>query len=195
MDRFLLFVIVLTCSCILAVVWFSIHPPVPIWLVLALVGAAGLGFIRSVELGLKRAHSALVDPKTQKKIQETAKQAATANEFAQVGSKAAISALLPRLQYLFSFSGRASRMEYFICQVGVGIALFLGFLLLSELGVLPLLVILSSVAILLAFGVRRTRDTGVNQWWFLLILVPPVNLAATVFLLLVPTDEFKGKGI
>ncbi|MFY0312468.1 DUF805 domain-containing protein [Leisingera sp. D0M16] len=46
-------------------------------------------------------------------------------------------------------------------------------------------------AVLLAFGVRRTRDTGVNQWWSLLVLVPPANLALMVFLLLVPTDEFK----
>jgi hypothetical protein len=36
------------------------------------------------------------------------------------------------------------------------------------------------------------RDTGVNAWWTLALLVPPLNVAAVAFLILVPSDEFKG---
>jgi uncharacterized membrane protein YhaH (DUF805 family) len=42
---------------------------------------------------------------------------------------------------------------------------------------------------------RRMRDTGVNAWWTLALLVPPLNVAAAAFLILVPSDEFKGRGL
>ncbi len=60
-------------------------------------------------------------------------------------------------------------------------------------GLILVAIFLLSIAQTLAFIIRRTRNTSVNQWWFLMLFVPPVNLAFQIFLLFVPTDEFKDK--
>ncbi|MBD3804974.1 MAG: DUF805 domain-containing protein [Thioclava sp.] len=49
--------------------------------------------------------------------------------------------------------------------------------------------------LLWAVSTRRTRDTGVTVWWVLALLVPPLNLAGLVFLLVVPSEEFAGRGL
>lgn len=101
--------------------------------------------------------------------------------------------LLPMTKYLFTFKGRVTRREYWITQIAIGIV-DLGsviWIILEPYHFTPWFLMLVSGVSLLAFGARRTRDTGVNQWWFLLVLVAPVNLALLVFLLLVPTDEFR----
>ncbi len=101
--------------------------------------------------------------------------------------------VLPFLSYVFGFQGRITRVEYLICQLVAGIIQLISayWLIFESIDLTPLLLLIISTYILLAFGVRRTRDTGVNQWWFLMIFVPPANLAMLIFLLFVPTDEFK----
>ena len=101
-----------------------------------------------------------------------------------------------RLQYLFSFTGRVNRLEFLISQAVGGVLLLVLFSLILEdptdgVSRVAFFVMVVVAISLLAFGARRTRDTGVNQWWYLLILVPPVDFALWVFLLLVPTDEFR----
>ncbi|WP_264212591.1 DUF805 domain-containing protein [Leisingera thetidis] len=200
MDRFILLCLVIALGCIPAGFWYQHeYQELPIWIIVIACAAIALIFIRIVELALKGTVAKLTNPDTQKKLKAASDDAAEkAVEAAKQGTQTAQevgNSLVPRLQYLFSFSGRSTRGEYLLCQIGTGVAMFLSLvLLLSEAGILPLIVLLASAVILLAFGVRRTRDTGVSQWWFLLILVPPANLAMFVFLLLVPTDEFKGKG-
>jgi len=176
--------------------WYAVLMPVTALVEAIGVSTAALTVIGLVVTGVLRAKRKLDDPAVSAKLAKTASQAAEASEeVSRVGIETAAkagTALRPRLKYLFDFSGRASRKEYVICQVLTGIVLVIALVfLLNEWILTPLLLILLSGVSLLAFGVRRTRDTGVNQWWFLLILVPPVNLAVIVFLLLVPTDEFK----
>lgn len=164
--------------------------------VLVLIGAAGFLFFWIPQaFDLKRAST----------VAEAAAQKAQtgSQELSQVGSevlKETGSKLGPILRYVFGFSGRVSRLEYLIALLVTGFLTLVFFALFLEepdswLGILSLLAIGAITAVHLAFGVRRTRDTGVNQWWFLLVLVPPANLAMFVALLLVPTDEFKGKGL
>lgn len=176
--------------------WYAVLMPMNALVEAIGVSTAALTAIGLVATGVLRAKRKLGDPEVSAKMAKTASQAADASEqISRVGIETAAkagTALRPKLKYLFDFSGRASRKEYVICQVLTGIVLVVCITWLAiEPMLTPLLLILLSGVSLLAFGVRRTRDTGVNQWWFLLILVPPVNLAVIVFLLLVPTDEFK----
>ncbi len=81
--------------------------------------------------------------------------------------------------------------------VGVGINLALTWVVLASEHLGSVVVALVGLVLLavsmLSFGVRRTRDTGLSHWWYLLVLVPAVNLAPVVLLLLAPTDEFEGR--
>ncbi|WP_369681680.1 DUF805 domain-containing protein [Shimia sp. CNT1-13L.2] len=173
------------------------------------VEAIGVSFLIVLALGCigwlgTRTATALRTPKAQEeiaRIQERASQSAAV--LSESGSQAARETgqqLSPRLAYLFSFQGRVTRMEYLVSQLVAGCFLvgFLLLLLAAQGTVWSLMFfsgVVASVVHLLAFGVRRTRDTGVNQWWYLLILVPPVDLALLVFLLLVPSDEFSGSRV
>ncbi|MEX5598544.1 DUF805 domain-containing protein [Pseudophaeobacter sp. C1-32P7] len=208
MDRFLLLLLLLAAAAAGVTIWYVANPPYPIWLAVVSFAIGGLFLIRLTELGLKRAHKAITDPALNAKVRKAAEQAATqaseaSEELLRTGKHSATElniAAAPLLAYLFGFSGRVSRLEYLIVQVVTGLLTLVFFALFlvepdSWLGILSLLAIGAITAILLAFGVRRTRDIGVNQWWFLLVLVPPANLAMFVALLLVPTDEFKGKGL
>lgn len=126
-------------------------------------------------------------------VERAASQAAGAGTKLSEAGLATGRRLLPSIKYLFSFEGRVMRREYWIAQIVTGIVV-LGsviWIIVEPSHLTPWLFMLISGVSLLAFGVRRTRDTGVNQWWFLLVLVAPVNLALLVFLLLVPTDEFR----
>jgi uncharacterized membrane protein YhaH (DUF805 family) len=102
------------------------------------------------------------------------------------------------LRLLFGFQGRAGRKEFLVSQLGgvvVNLALTWVVLASDHLGLV--VVALVGLALLtvsmLSFGVRRTRDTGLSHWWYLLVLVPAVNLALLALLLLAPTDEFEGR--
>jgi Protein of unknown function (DUF805) len=104
--------------------------------------------------------------------------------------------LVDRLRFIFGFSGTIGRLGYLVSQLAIGFIQIISVFWIFETpdALLPWLLILASAVSMLSFGARRTRDTGVNQWWFLLFLVPALNLAVLAFLLLVPTDEFKGRG-
>lgn len=114
---------------------------------------------------------------------------------------------LKRLIPYFLFHGRTNRKQFIIGQIVgaaiIGFCLGFGWSLMSYfdgfLWFAGLLLIAGSVGFgcwfLWALNTRRFRDTGVTVWWVLALLVPPLNLAAYVFLLLVPTDEFAGRGL
>lgn len=107
------------------------------------------------------------------------------------------SSLLPRLQYLLGFSGQADRKEFLLSQLVGGILFLIFFVVLFSEPVtnpsgLALLLLLLVTISMLSFGVRRTRDAGLSHWWFLLVLVPPIDIALWILLLLAPTGEFKG---
>ncbi|QRD52468.1 DUF805 domain-containing protein [Pseudosulfitobacter pseudonitzschiae] len=116
---------------------------------------------------------------------------------AQSGAGAVRLGLMGWLRYAFSFSGSVSRPRFLVSQLAAGIIQIVSILWLLEspASLFPWLMILAAGVSMLAFGARRTRDTGVSQWWFLLVLVPALNLAVLAFLFLVPTDEFRGRGL
>lgn len=107
----------------------------------------------------------------------------------------------------FSFSGRMARKPYVLTQVFVGFGVGLVWAVADLLSAsrssvsagLGILLFVASLAIACwlawATSVKRTRDTGVTVWWALTLLVPPLNVAALAFLLLVPSDEFAGRGL
>lgn len=116
-------------------------------------------------------------------------------------------AVRERATELFSFSGRLDRRQFLITRVashcGVGLFWLLGLWLLDfrstiAHGVAVIVLGLFTTLWLwvnCAASAKRTRDTGVTVWWALTLLVPPVNLAATIFLYFVPSDEFAGRGL
>jgi uncharacterized membrane protein YhaH (DUF805 family) len=107
----------------------------------------------------------------------------------------------------FSFEGIASRKQFIITQIAIGI--FLGVslcigvpmcgawsIVVNFLGLTLIAVsVFLSCWVLWAVSAKRVRDTGVTVWWVLTLLVPPLNLATFVFLLLVPSNEFQGQGL
>lgn len=107
----------------------------------------------------------------------------------------------------FSFAGRIGRGDFIksiLAAVGFLFILMSVSMWLTEfrgqapnaLGMLVFVVaLILYVWLSSAACAKRTRDTGVTVWWALALLVPPVNLAATIFLLFVPTDEFVGRGL
>lgn len=152
--------------------------------IVAACGSLGL-------IGL-RAMAQLGRPEVEQAVQQASRHAAeTGAQVTKVGVTTG-RRLIPSIQYLFTFSGRVTRKEYWIAQIVTGVVTIIAVLWITidASYLMPWLLLLITAVVLVAFGVRRTRDTGVNQWWFLLALVAPVNLALVVFLLLVPTDEF-----
>jgi uncharacterized membrane protein YhaH (DUF805 family) len=107
----------------------------------------------------------------------------------------------------FSFVGRTTRKQYLLTQiisgVGLGITLLIAARLLDSwsslsqgTGTLMIVVAVALVCwVVLATSAKRMRDTGVTVWWALTLLIPPLNIAAMAFLLLVPSDEFAGRGL
>jgi uncharacterized membrane protein YhaH (DUF805 family) len=100
----------------------------------------------------------------------------------------------------FSFIGAVSRKEFLLTAIVIGamstVFLMLSFWLQGVVGgSLLFLTLLLSTWATWALSVKRTRDTGITVWWVLALLIPPVNLAAMAFLFLVPSNEFKGRGL
>lgn len=121
--------------------------------------------------------------------------------------KAANSIDSARLKSYFSHVGRVTRRQYLITQIIAGVCLGVMFLVaapmlnswnafLQGLGWVAITLSLALTCwVVVAASAKRMRDTGVTVWWVLTLLVPPLNLAAMAFLLLVPSDEFEGKGL
>ncbi|MCA8927885.1 MAG: DUF805 domain-containing protein [Alphaproteobacteria bacterium] len=100
--------------------------------------------------------------------------------------------LAPYRRY-FEFSGRSRRLEFGVfVLVNIVASLVLVFLDMAlglfdpetEAGVLSSLYGLFVVIPNIALGVRRLHDTGNSGWWFLLVLVPLLNLILFLYLLL-----------
>lgn len=114
---------------------------------------------------------------------------------------------LAQIAQHFMLDGRLTRAQFLGTHliVGVGLAFVLGLglwlldsshsALTATGGMVIALGSVTSLWVLIAASAKRTRDTGVTVWWALTLLIPPVNLAATIYLFFVPTDEFAGRGL
>ncbi len=189
-------------------IWFSPGELIVRQVFLGAYVFVGLYCLWQVEKGLRKLWLRLDDPEDRAQFDEIVRNvsakskdlsedgAAMLKEVTREGGQAQSiteTRIIPFLSYVFGFQGRITRIEYLICQLVAGIIHIISiyWLFFEAFELTPLLLLIISTYILLAFGVRRTRDTGVNQWWFLMIFVPPANLAMLLFLLFVPTDEFK----
>ena len=145
-----------------------------------------------------------------KSLMELSDLSPSAKEAVAARSRSSVSVLFGLWKFVapyFQFGGVASRREYFITlgvgAIILGVAFGLGLFFLSQdLGLLNVMGIVLAVASLVVWcgvlataSTRKMRDTGVNPWWTLAYLTPPVNLACAVFLFFVPTNEFSGRGL
>ena len=94
-----------------------------------------------------------------------------------------------------TFSGRATRSEYWYLMLFDNLLAFLITFLGTLLESPELIIGLSSVLCLvlfipgLAVSVRRLHDTGRSGWWYLLILVPYVGAIALFIIFCLKSDE------
>jgi len=108
----------------------------------------------------------------------------------------------------FSFNGRIGRLRYLAYGIGVnallmlvivplmgGAAIMGGATMGSESGMSMIGIVLVAVFYILAimasvmFGKRRLNDLNRSGWWFLLFIVPLVNLALTIYVLFFPGSQ------
>jgi uncharacterized membrane protein YhaH (DUF805 family) len=101
---------------------------------------------------------------------------------------------------IFSFSGRIGRMRYLAYGIGLNILLMavmipLGGMTASMGGeagmsMIGMVVIgifyLATVIVSIMFAKRRLNDLNRSGWWFLLFLVPIVNLLMAIYLVFFP---------
>ncbi|SPH22346.1 hypothetical protein ASD8599_03090 [Ascidiaceihabitans donghaensis] len=189
----------------LGILWYRVYDPHPeLWVQALGVGiwvVTAICLVISITFKVIRKAPELSQNVDTAKVTKSVLEAT--DNVAEIGVgafRSAIQKLTPLFLGLFAFEGKASRLKYLISQVGSVFSILfftLGFGLDPNLfwKVILMIAILASLVCLLSFGVRRTRDIGVSHWWYLLILVPPVNLAVQVALLIVPSDELVGKGL
>jgi len=101
---------------------------------------------------------------------------------------------------IFSFSGRIGRMRYLAYGIGLNILLMalmipLGGMTaamggeagMSMLGMMMVgLFYIATIAISIMFAKRRLNDLNRSGWWFLLFLVPIVNLLMAIYMVFFP---------
>ncbi len=104
---------------------------------------------------------------------------------------------------IFSFSGRIGRMRYLAYGIGVNILLMAvmiplggaGGLMGGEAGMsmIAMLVIgifyIATFVISIMFAKRRLNDLNRSGWWFLLFLIPLVNLLFAIYILFFPGTD------
>ena len=104
---------------------------------------------------------------------------------------------------IFSFSGRIGRMRYLAYGIGVNILLMAvmiplggaGGLMGGEAGMsmITMLVIgffyIATFVISIMFAKRRLNDLNRSGWWFLLFLIPLVNLLFAIYILFFPGTD------
>lgn len=108
---------------------------------------------------------------------------------------------------IFSFNGRIGRLRYLAYGVGTSIVLMLlmmpimGTSMLAggfaggEAGMGSMAIIamiafyLASIVLAVMFGKRRLNDLNRSGWWFLLFLVPVVNLFMAIYMIFFPGME------
>lgn len=83
------------------------------------------------------------------------------------------------------FAGRARRKEYWMFNLIHGVIIFVlygsellieRFAPIGSIALIQALYVVATLVPLVAVSVRRLHDTNRNGWWFLLFLVPLVNL-------------------
>lgn len=104
---------------------------------------------------------------------------------------------------IFSFNGRIGRLRYLAYGIGVNMLLMLimlpvvsgmAFVMsgdgLSMFGIVLIATFyIASILISVMFGKRRLNDLDRSGWWFLLFIVPIVNLILAIYLLFFPGTD------
>jgi uncharacterized membrane protein YhaH (DUF805 family) len=108
---------------------------------------------------------------------------------------------------IFSFSGRIGRMRYLAYGIGLYILLMAAMIPLggmaasmggeagmSMLGMVMIgLFYIAIFAISIMFAKRRLNDLNRSGWWFLVFLIPIVNLLMTIYILFFPGSDGDNK--
>jgi len=108
---------------------------------------------------------------------------------------------------IFSFSGRIGRMRYLAYGIGLNILLMAVMIPLggmtatiggeagmSMLGMVMVgLFYIATIAISIMFAKRRLNDLNRSGWWFLLFLVPIVNLLIAIYMVFFPGSDGDNK--
>ena len=108
---------------------------------------------------------------------------------------------------IFSFSGRIGRMRYLAYGIGINFLLMAVMIPLggvtaamggeagmSMIGMVVIAIFyLATVVISVMFAKRRLNDLNRSGWWFLLFLVPIVNLLMAIYLVFFPGSESVNK--
>lgn len=104
---------------------------------------------------------------------------------------------------IFSFNGRIGRMRYIAYGIGVNFVLMIVMGILSALlgvggaamgdgsfGVVGIAVIgifyVATIVLSVMFAKRRLNDLNRSGWWFLLFIIPIVNLLFAIYLIFFP---------
>lgn len=92
-----------------------------------------------------------------------------------------------------TFSGRATRSEFWFFQLFILLASLMTFILDEALsgGKTPVLQTIFGLAVLipnLAVGVRRMHDTGRSGWWLLVGLIPLIGGILLIAYLVIKSD-------
>jgi len=104
---------------------------------------------------------------------------------------------------IFSFNGRIGRMRYLAYSIGVNIILMAVMIPLggagglmggeADMSMIAMLVIgifyIATFVISIMFAKRRLNDLNRSGWWFLLFLIPIVNLLFAIYILFFPGTD------
>ncbi len=108
---------------------------------------------------------------------------------------------------IFSFSGRIGRLRYLAYGVGTSLVLmavmipilggtmFAGGLAGGEqaMGILTMVAMIAfyvaSIVLAVMFAKRRLNDMNRSGWWFLLFIVPLINLVMTIYVIFFPGTQ------
>jgi len=104
---------------------------------------------------------------------------------------------------VFSFNGRIGRMRYLAYGIGINMLLTIAMVPLlgasaamggdattSMLGVVAIGVFyLATIVVSVIFAKRRLNDLDRSGWWFLLFIIPLVNLLLAIYLIFFPGTD------
>jgi uncharacterized membrane protein YhaH (DUF805 family) len=105
---------------------------------------------------------------------------------------------------IFSFQGRLGRLRYLAYGIGVNLVLMIVMVPLmgatafmggdpDGMSVTVMVVIgifyIATFVVSIMFGKRRLNDLNRSGWWFLLFIIPLVNLALIIYLLFFPGTD------
>ena len=97
------------------------------------------------------------------------------------------------LRQYATFSGRASRPEYWWFQLALWVSIFVAFILLAFIPVIGILiyivVVFGSIIPNVAVSARRLHDTNKSGWYQLLGFVPILGPVALIVLYAQPSDR------